>query len=1235
MNFFSIHFVSKSFLQRIVLLFFIGFLTGCTTYKTQLGSQATSFYNNQSLDTTTIVYSVFLTGNAANTQNDGATPSLSNFKKRLEKASKNSTVLFLGDNIFPLNGFNQNKTKAEEKITTQLNLTEKFKGKVFLIPGKSDWGNSTSSLLAQENFISKYKKKESQLIPQNACGIEFVSLSNEVELVSINSQWFLDDWNEHTEINKGCSIKTREQFFDELDSHLLENQEKTILLAIHHPLLSNGIYGGQYSLNQQLFPLEKNIPLPIAGSFYNLFRKASGYKTNDLQHASYREMTERIKSIVQKYNHVVVVSGHEQNLQYINKEGIKQVISGSGAYFSEARAVNPKDFSYGGYGYAVIDVYENGASTVSFYTTSNRKEGLLFRQKIREPELNIKHQQYPKQFEPTVKKSIFGKPVSRKSDVYQFLWGKHYKNYYKKEIALRTVSLDTLYGGLKPIGLDNEGTTNSLLLKDKNGKEFSMQPLEKDASSFFKSLAYKNSNLKNQEKNALSEDFLRDYFTTIHPFTPLVVSKLSLAIGISSPHSKLFYVPNQNALGNYNEDFGGSLYYISEKVNTTQKSLADFGKPNAIIDTDEMLHQIRIDKNHVVDKENYIRARLLDMLIGDWDRQEKNWRWSVHQEKEKTIYRPIPLNRDQAFAKYDGAFLWLLKSIPAMGQMHSYTYNPKNIKEFNKQVYALDLALLSDSDEKVWEKQAKFIQDNLTNDVINKAFLQLPYELQDETTTKLKLYLRNRLKKLNQTAQQYQNLLNKKTLVVGTMKDDVFVINRLSNGRTSVVVYNGKKTPSNIVFEKTFTKKRTKEIWFFGLEGKDEFSMEGNEFNPIKIRLIGGLNQDSYIIENGKKVKIHDFKTNNILNVDKKTTVLLSNDYETNTYNYNKPNFDEFTGVPLVGFNPDDGIRLGVRLDFTKKGYLGNPYSQKHTADANYFFATKGYELTYSGIIKRAFSHFDMVINAQATSSNFAQNFFGFGNNTQNEADEFDFNRVRIASYKVSPGLLWQKTKSSSFIGRINFEAYKVEDTPNRFISSGVVDNRVFSYQNFAGVGLTYQFKNYDNPFIPSLGMGLQVIGKWNTNLTDFSKQVPSAEVVANFVYRLTPDAQWIFETTLKGKSLFSDTYEFYQAANLGGDSDLRGFRDNRFSGKTAAFQGSDLRYSIGQIKNPFAPMNYGAFIGFDYGRVWFPGENNSKWHQSTGFGLWLNSSNVISSTISYFHSSDGGRIAFGMKFNF
>jgi outer membrane protein assembly factor BamA len=198
-----------------------------------------------------------------------------------------------------------------------------------------------------------------------------------------------------------------------------------------------------------------------------------------------------------------------------------------------------------------------------------------------------------------------------------------------------------------------------------------------------------------------------------------------------------------------------------------------------------------------------------------------------------------------------------------------------------------------------------------------------------------------------------------------------------------------------------------------------------------------------------------------------------------------------------------------------------------------------------------------------------------------------------------------------------------------------VVDNRVFDLQHFAGIGLLYQFKNYDNSFIPSLGMGFQLNGKWLTNLGDFSRQVPSAETALHLVYRLTPDAQWKIETTLKAKTLFGSKFEFYQAASLGGDTDIRGFRENRFSGRTAYFQGTDLRYAIGQIKNPFAPMNFGAFVGFDYGRVWLPNDISDKWHQSSGFGMWLNSSNVISSTLSYFHSSDGGRMAFGMKFNF
>jgi len=1221
-------FYTKTLLSTLLLLVFTSLFIGCTTYQTQMGIQATSFYNNQSLDSTTIAYSVILTGNAANTLNDEATPNLNSLKKRLENASENSTLLFLGDNIYPVEGFPvrnfQNNALASEKIKKQLDLAQKYKGSVFMIPGEADWGNGLNGLLSQEKIIQKYPNKKSGLLPQNGCGIESKSLSPTVELITIDSQWFMEDWDKHPEINNGCSIKTRDQFFEAFESMLLQNQQKTIVLALHHPLLSNGVYGGQYSLKQQLFPFENSIPLPIAGTMIHLIRKASGYNPQDIQNSIYSDLVNRIKTSIQKYDNVVVVSGHEKNLQYLKREGVQQIISGSGAYVSPARAVEPTDFSYGGFGYAVLDVYATGASTISYYTTINRKEVLLFKQKTREPQYNSKNETYPKKFDATKETSVFGKPVLESGPFYTFLWGKHYKKYYQQKISIQTASLDTLYGGLKPIGLAIENSTGSVYFSSKKGKEYVMEPLQKDAASFFNSLVYKNQLTKDKSKNELTERFLMDYFTSIHPFMPLVLPDLSQAVGVEASQPVLLYIPKQKVLENYNENFGDALYYINEK-------------PTQTIGTDAMLHLIHTNKNHQVDTENYLRARLLDMLIGDWDRNADNWQWRAKQEKGKTIYKPIPLNRDQAFAKYDGTFLGILKSIPAMGQMQSYSYNLKQIKKFNSQAYALDLALLANCDEKMWLDQVKFVQENLTNEVINQAFAHLPAPIRDETTAKLKLYFKNRLDKLDRSAKSYHKLLEKKGVVVGTLENDVFVINRLSGGRTTVVVYNGKKVPGNIVFEKTFSKKRTKEIWLFGLEGKDEFSMEGSEFKNIKIRMIGGLNQDSYVVENGKKVKIHDFMTNQSgVTVDRKTSVLLSNDYETNTYNYKRPKFNEFSGIPLIGYNPDDGIRLGAKFDYTQNGFVGNPISQKHTATARYFFATEGYDLNYSGYVKKIIHKYDLVIDAMATSSNFVQNFFGYGNETAAFKDEgLDYNRVRIAMFKVNPGLSFKGKQGSTLTARVNFESYEVEDTPNRYISENTVNASVFERQNFAGIGAAYDFKNYDNFLVPTLGLGFHASGYWNTKISDFAQNVPMVQSQLHLVYKLIPSAQWVLETTLRAKSLFGSTYEFYQAASVGGDYDLRGFRENRFTGRTAFTQTSDLRYAIGQIKNPFAPVNYGAFVGFDYGRVWIPSENSNLWHTSAGLGVWFTSSNFVASKVSYFHSEDGGRIAFGMKFNF
>ena len=105
--------------------------------------------------------------------------------------------------------------------------------------------------------------------------------------------------------------------------------------------------------------------------------------------------------------------------------------------------------------------------------------------------------------------------------------------------------------------------------------------------------------------------------------------------------------------------------------------------------------------------------------------------------------------------------------------------------------------------------------------------------------------------------------------------------------------------------------------------------------------------------------------------------------------------------------------------------------------------------------------------------------------------------------------------------------------------------------------------------------------------------------------------------------------------ATLGGNRNLRGYRFDRFYGKSSFYQTTDLRFDLGTIKNAYLPINVGLFAGFDYGRVWIPNEITDKWHNSYGLGLWLNALDKIGVQASYFRSSDGGRIALGFGVDF
>src|SRR5690606_6310247 len=259
----------------------------------------------------------------------------------------------------------------------------------------------------------------------------------------------------------------------------------------------------------------------------------------------------------------------------------------------------------------------------------------------------------------------------------------------------------------------------------------------------------------------------------------------------------------------------------------------------------------------------------------------------------------------------------------------------------------------------------------------------------------------------------------------------------------------------------------TKEIWVYGLDDDDEFEITGNEKKDlIFVRVIGGHNNDIYRVANdsGRRVKIYDHGTRpNTIESKGHAKIRFRDDYEQNTFDKDKKVFNSGTLTPGFGYNPDAGFKIGVQSSYTTNGFKRNPFTARHTFSAGYYFATDGLDLGYEGEFAQIWGRFNLLVGAYFTSPNFANNFFGFGNQTPNFDEEFglDYNRTRLSTIGTEFGFV-RKTPFGSFFGFMgNFEGIKVDDTEGRFITEEFqpTDPDFFERKFWGGLEGTYRYE--------------------------------------------------------------------------------------------------------------------------------------------------------------------------------
>ncbi|WP_286813874.1 MULTISPECIES: metallophosphoesterase [unclassified Maribacter] len=1228
------------------------FITSCATYSTKYVDDKYAVDVDSSKE---VSHTFYLIGDAGLSPIGGMNPALKIFKNKLDKADKNSTAIFLGDNIYPAGlpdpkDSTQAYIEAKNHLDAQIKTLENFKGRPLFIPGNHDWyTEGLIGLEREENYIKRAlkEKEKDPFLPENGCPIDVIEIGEDVAIITIDTEWYLTNWDKRPDINDKCEIKSRDKFFLELEDAIKDYRDRTTVIAMHHPSNSYGEHGGHYSLRKQFYPKKMAVPVPVLGTFINVLRTTSGASIEDNNNKRYRELMKRVTTLAQYSDRVIFASGHEHTLQYILENNTPQIVSGSGAKEGFTKLLNGSQFSTGKMGYATLEVYKDGSSRVRFYGVGeNNNEEFLFTNEVLPPTQVTFEAELTVSFPDSVEASVYTDNEIEKSRFYKGIWGERYRKYYGTKVKVPTVRLDSLMGGLEPVKKGGGHQSKSLRLRAKDGREYVMRALKKSAELYLQSMAFQDQYVLDDLKETYTQELLQDFYTGSHPYAPFTTARLSDAVGIYHTNPVLYYVPKQPALKEYNDSFGDELYMIEEHTGDGHGDLASFGYSNDLKSTDGMLEDLRDDEKYEVDKDLYLRARLFDMVLGDWDRHVDQWRWAEFKDekKDKVVYRPVPRDRDQVYSKMgDGALMNIAtRIIPGLRLMEGFNEEIRSVKGFNSSpmTYVLDLTLLGETEKSQWLAQAKYLQENLKENDIDEAFKAFPEEVRDETVNEIKQTLLARLSHIQETANEYYKILNKYAVVAGTDKDDWFEINRLNDTETEVKVFrNIGDKKKRLFYYKIFSSDDTKELWVFGLDDDDIFEVKNpSNFTGVKVRIIGGHNNDIYRVDNGKNVALYDFKSKK--NTFEKTSgakVKLSDDYELNTYQPLKLRNSFNQIIPTIGFNPDDGVRIGFLNTYTYNGFRQNPFTQQHTIGASYYFATSGFDVKYQGEFAHVFENWNAELKARFTSPNFAVNFFGFGNDTENFDDDLglDFNRVKLRQIDFSPSLVWRGQLGAKVKLGLSYENISVEETNDRFINTFYQQNGEETNSDFVGAHATYTYENRDNEAFPTLGMGTSLEAGYKENLSkeggSFGYIIPSL----SFDYKIIPSGRLVLATKWKAHFNLGDEYEFYQAASIGGIDGLRGFRNQRFTGKTSYYQNTDIRFSLAKKRTRLLPTAMGLFGGFDYGRVWMPEMSSGRWHTSYGGGFFLNASDIISVNTAIFASEDGPRFTFGLGFGF
>ena len=1177
-------------------------------------------------------FQVFFLGNTGTPNPDDLAPTLALLRRQLDAAGAASAVVFLGDQLhgggMPEPGA-PGREEAERQLLPLVEALQGYAGEIRVIPGDGDAGETdrAATLERQKAFLESRLGRDDVFRPgTGADGLDSDELADDLRLLTLDTDLLLrgtptadEDGDEPLDV------------YSRLEDHVRRRSSDDLIVVGHHPVFSNGRYGGHGP------PVYL---VPGLGTAYFAAARVLGDEQH-FAHPRNRRMRHALREAIAAHEDVVYVSAHDLGLQHFESERTNRlndfVVSGSAArsgYVASGHEPGGYDvpLATSARGFVSLAYYADGSIWLDAWGAA--ADGPLYERMLRRSELPTATPErqpaaaYPSYVDSTV--TLAADPRYEAGFLRRLVLGSNRRDAWTQEVEVPVLDLSR-YGGLRPVKRGGSAQTTSIRLEAPDGRQYALRSVRKDTRAA----------LPPEWQRTVVATVGQDLASHLHPYGALAVPPLADAVGVLHANPRLVVVPDDPRLGEYRGELAGQLMILEERPDDDHWEDAPFfGNAEEIVGWAEMYRAVTRDNDDRVDARALARNRLFDFWMGDWDRHRDQWRWAAYDDPDGkgTLYRPIPRDRDAAFNKIDFLFSSYFKSF--LDYNTASFDDAFHVKALSNTGRPQDHRFLNELDLDDWRAIADSVRAALTDEAIEAGLRALPPAVYAAEGNELLEIGRRRRDELPRIAEDFYRLHARSVDVVGSDKHERFEVTRRADGSAEVVVYKTSKEGEvrQELYRRVLRPDETREVNLYGLGGDDRFIVRGPGRRAIRVNAVGGPGRDQFA-DSSRAGRVHFRDTSadhSVALPGSRTGLRLTDDPADNLYGM-EYRYERVVPVLVPGYTTEDGVLLRGGATYTRHAFGKEPFAQRHAFSGGIATGRGAFDAAYSGTYTDVLGDWALATRASVRSAGNVTNFYGLGNDTDRDDGTPKLFETGLGQAHAEIPLVRQHEMGATFEAGPTLDVAWIDgDRAQNLVgleqpglSTPTTETQLFAGAR-ARLGLAYR----DDATNPRAGYAWSTSVEGNlgvVNAPDDYATVTSALAL----YASLPTAHQATLAVRAGGAHNLGAFPFYTASTLGGTANLRGFRSTRFSGRTSLYANAELRLALFRVTWAALPGRVGALGFVDHGRVWTDGERSDTWHRGYGGGLWYDVVDEVVVRVSYGVSEDDTYLLTGLGFLF